>query len=394
MAEAFLLGAVRTAGARKGGRLAGWHAVDLAARVLDELVARTGIDPAAIDDVIMGCVGQAGEQANNVARNAVLASKLPESVPGISIDRQCGSSQQALHFAAQAVMSGAMNAVIAAGVESMTRVPMGLPATLPFKHGFGSYMSPAMQVRYPDVQFSQFAGAEMLAVKYGLARGELDDYALLSHQRAAEATRAGHFDKEILPLPALTAEGEATELTHAADEGIRFDATRDGIGSVKLLHEGGRHTAATASQICDGAAALLVVNEQGLQQLGASARPLARVHQMTVLGHDPVIMLEAPIPATPIALRKAGLQLDDIALFEINEAFASVPLAWLKATGADPARLNASGGAIALGHPLGASGAKLMTTLVHALQRTGKRYGMQAMCEGGGLANVTIIERL
>jgi len=394
MAEAFLLGAVRTAGARKGGRLAGWHAVDLAARVLDELVARTGVDPAAIDDVIMGCVGQAGEQANNVARNAVLASKLPESVPGISIDRQCGSSQQALHFAAQAVMSGAMNAVIAAGVESMTRVPMGLPATLPFKHGFGSYMSPAMQVRYPDVQFSQFAGAEMLAVKYGLARGELDDYALLSHQRAAEATRAGHFDKEILPLLALTAEGEATELTHAADEGIRFDATRDGIGSVKLLHEGGRHTAATASQICDGAAALLVVNEQGLQQLGASARPLARVHQMTVLGHDPVIMLEAPIPATPIALRKAGLQLDDIALFEINEAFASVPLAWLKATGADPARLNASGGAIALGHPLGASGAKLMTTLVHALQRTGKRYGMQAMCEGGGLANVTIIERL
>ena len=394
MAEAFLLGAVRTAGARKGGRLAGWHAVDLAARVLDELVARTGVDPAAIDDVIMGCVGQAGEQANNVARNAVLASKLPESVPGISIDRQCGSSQQALHFAAQAVMSGAMNAVIAAGVESMTRVPMGLPATLPFKHGFGSYMSPAMQVRYPDVQFSQFAGAEMLAVKYGLARGELDDYALLSHQRAAEATRAGHFDKEILPLLALTAEGEATELTHAADEGIRFDATRDGIGSVKLLHEGGRHTAATASQICDGAAALLVVNEQGLQQLGASARPLARVHQMTVLGHDPVIMLEAPIPATPIALRKAGLQLDDIALFEINEAFASVPLAWLKATGADPARLNAAGGAIALGHPLGASGAKLMTTLVHALQRTGKRYGMQAMCEGGGLANVTIIERL
>ena len=394
MQEAFIVGAIRTAGARKGGLLAGWHAVDLAAQVLDALVARTGIDPASIDDVIMGCVGQAGEQANNVARNAVLASKLPESVPGTSIDRQCGSSQQALHFAAQAVMSGTMNAVIAAGVESMTRVPMGLPATLPFKHGFGSYMSPAMQARYPHVQFSQFAGAEMLAVKYGMARDQLDDYALLSHQRAGEATRAGHFNGEILPLPSLTAEGETTDVMHAADEGIRFDATREGIGAVKLLYEEGHHTAATASQICDGAAALLVVNERGLKQLGASARPLARVHQMTVLGHDPVIMLEAPIPATPIALRKAGLQLDDIALFEINEAFASVPLAWLKATGADPARLNASGGAIALGHPLGASGAKLMTTLVHALQRTGKRYGMQAMCEGGGLANVTIVERL
>ena len=394
MPEAFIIDAVRTAGARKGGRLSGWHPADLAAAVLDALVARTGIDPAVIDDVIMGCVGQAGEQSNNIARNAVLASRLPESVPATSIDRQCGSSQQALHFAAQAVMAGSMDVVIAAGVESMTRVPMGLPATLPFKHGFGSYMSPAMQARYPNVQFSQFTGAEMLAVKYDLARDELDEYALRSHQRASEATRAGYFDAEILPLSLRTTEGAATDETHATDEGIRFDATREGIGAVKLLQEGGRHTAATASQICDGAAALLVVNERGLKLLGASTRPLARVHQMTVLGHDPVIMLEAPIPATPIALRKAGLRLDDIDLFEINEAFASVPLAWLKATGADPARLNASGGAIALGHPLGASGAKLMTTLVHALRRTGKRYGMQAMCEGGGLANVTIVERL
>ena len=392
MAEAFIVDAVRTAGARKGGRLSGWHPADLAASVLDALVARTGIDPAAIDDVIMGCVGQAGEQSNNIARNAVLASSLPESVPGTSIDRQCGSSQQALHFAAQAVMSGSMDAVIAAGVESMTRVPMGMPATLPFKHGLGSYMSPAMQARYPNVQFSQFAGAEMLAVKYELTRDELDDYALRSHQRASEATRAAHFDAEILPLPTRTADGVATNEVHATDEGIRFDATREGIGAVKLLHENGRHTAASASQICDGAAALLVVNERGLKSLGA--KPLARVHQMTVLGHDPLIMLEAPIPATPIALRKAGLKLQDIDLFEINEAFASVPLAWLKATGADPARLNASGGAIALGHPLGASGAKLMTTLVHALRRTGKRYGMQSMCEGGGLANVTIVERL
>jgi acetyl-CoA C-acetyltransferase len=394
MAEAFIVDAVRTAGGRKGGRLSGWHPADLAAAVLDALVARTTIDPATIGDVIMGCVGQAGEQSNNIARNAVLASQLPESVPATSVDRQCGSSQQALHFAAQAVMSGSMDVVIAAGVESMTRVPMGLPGTLAFKHGFGSYMSPAMQARYPQVQFSQFTGAEMLAVKYELARDELDEYALRSHQRASEATRAGNFDAEILALPTRTAEGVATDQTHAIDEGIRFDATRDGIGAVKLLQEGGRHTAATASQICDGAAALLVVNERGLKSLGSSAKPLARVHQMTVIGHDPVIMLEAPIPATPIALSKAGLRLDQIDLFEINEAFASVPLAWLKAIGADATKLNTSGGAIALGHPLGASGAKLMTTLVHALRRTGKHYGMQSMCEGGGLANVTIVERL
>jgi acetyl-CoA C-acetyltransferase len=394
MPQAFIVDAVRTAGARKDGRLAGWHPADLAAAVLNELVARTGIDPAAIDDVIMGCVGQAGEQSNNIARNAVLASRLPESVPGTSVDRQCGSSQQALHFAAQAVMAGTMDAVIAAGVESMTRVPIGLPATLPFKHGFGSYMSPAMQARYAHIQFSQFAGAEMLAVKYGLNRDALDDYALRSHQRASEATQAGHFDTEIVPLPVRAEDGAPTGETHKTDEGIRFDATREGIAAVKLLQEGGRLTAATASQICDGAAALLIVNERGLKLLDQSARPLARVRQMTVLGHDPVIMLEAPNPATPIALRKAGLQLADIDLFEVNEAFASVPLAWLQATGADPARLNASGGAIALGHPLGASGAKLMTTLVHALRRTGKRYGLQTMCEGGGLANVTIVERL
>ncbi len=394
MPEAFIVGAIRTAGARKGGRLAGWHPADLAAFVLDALVERTGIDPAAIDDVIMGCVGQAGEQSNNIARNAVLASGLPDSVPATAVDRQCGSSQQALHFAAQAVVAGSMDAVIAAGVESMTRVPMGLPATLPFKHGFGSYMSAAMQARYPHIQFSQFAGAEMLAEKYGLTRDALDDYALRSHQRASAATRAAHFDAEIVPLPVRAADGAPTGETHATDEGIRFDAKRESIGAVKLLQEGGRLTAATASQICDGAAALLVVNERGLKMLGGSAKPLARVHQMTVLGHDPVIMLEAPIPATPVALGRAGLRLSDIDLFEINEAFASVPLAWLKATGADPELLNASGGAIALGHPLGASGAKLMTTLVHALRRTGKRYGLQAMCEGGGLANVTIVERL
>jgi len=393
MPEAFIVTAVRTAGARKGGRLAGWHPADLAAQVIDALVARLDIDPALIDDVIMGCVGQAGEQSFNIARNAILASKLPESVPGVSVDRQCGSSQQALHFAAQAVMSGAMDVVIAGGVESMTRVPMGLPATLPFKHGFGTYMSPAMQARYPGVQFSQFAGAELLAAKYGLTKDALDEYALQSHRRAAAATREGRFAREIVPVAVRSADGSPTGETHDADEGIRFDASLEGIASVKLLAEGGRITAATASQICDGAAALVVANERGLKALG-DPRPLAAVRQMTVVGHDPVIMLEGPVPATPVALRKAGLKIGDIDLFEVNEAFASVPLAWLAATGADPDRLNVNGGAIALGHPLGASGAKLMTTLVHALHARGARYGLQTMCEGGGLANVTIVERL
>jgi acetyl-CoA C-acetyltransferase len=394
MAEAFIVAALRTAGARKGGRLAGWHPADLAAQVIDALVSRLDIDPAAIDDVILGCVGQAGEQSNNIARNAVLASKLPESVPGVSVDRQCGSSQQALHFAAQAVLAGAMDVVIAGGVESMTRVPMGLPATLPFKNGFGTYMSPAMQARYPGVQFSQFTGAEQLAVKYGLSKEAMDEYALASHQHAAAATREQRFAAEIVPIAVRDAGGAATGEVHSADEGIRFDATREGIAAVKLLAEGGRISAATASQICDGAAALLVANERGLRALGRAVKPLAVVRQMTVIGHDPVIMLEGPVPATPAALRKAGLKLDDIDLFEVNEAFASVPLAWLKATGADPARLNVNGGAIALGHPLGASGAKLMTTLVHALAARGARYGLQTMCEGGGLANVTIVERM
>jgi len=393
MPEAFIVAALRTAGGRKGGQLAGWHPADLAAQVLDALVARLAIDPALIDDVILGCVGQAGEQSFNVARNAILASTLPESVPGVSVDRQCGSSQQALHFAAQAVMSGTMDVVIAGGVESMTRVPMGLPATLPFKHGFGTYMSPAMQARYPGVQFSQFAGAEQLAVKYGLGKEALDQYALASHQRAAAAAREGRFGAEIVPVAVRDADGSPSGEMHAADEGIRFDASREGIAAVKLLAEGGRLTAASASQICDGAAALVVANERGLKALG-NVRPLAVVRQMTVVGHDPVIMLEGPVPATPVALRRAGLKIDDIDLFEVNEAFASVPLAWLQATGADPARLNVNGGAIALGHPLGASGAKLMTTLVHALHARGARYGLQTMCEGGGLANVTIVERV
>ncbi|ARN19727.1 acetyl-CoA C-acetyltransferase [Piscinibacter gummiphilus] len=392
MAEAFIVAAARTAGGRRGGRLSGWHPADLAAQVLDALVTRSGVDPAAIDDVIMGCVGQAGEQAANVARNAILSSSLPESVPGTTVDRQCGSSQQALHFAAQAVMSGTQDIVIAAGVESMTRVPMGLPMTLPAKNGLGFYVSPGMQKRYPGVEFSQFAGAEMIAKKYGLTREELDAYAYESHQRAIEAVRAGRFEEEIVPVAARSAElGDLNEL-HTVDEGIRFDASLEGIAAVKLIQEGGRVTAASASQICDGASGVMVVNERGLKALGV--KPLARIHHMSVIGHDPVVMLEAPIPATQRALDRAGLSIDDIGLYEVNEAFAPVPIAWLKVLGAEAGRLNVNGGAIALGHPLGGSGTKLMTTLVHALHQRGVRYGLQTMCEGGGLANVTIVERL
>lgn len=392
MAEAFIVAALRTAGGRKGGRLSGWHPADLAAQVLNALVARTGADPALVDDVILGCVGQAGEQSANIARNAVLASNLPESVPGTSVDRQCGSSQQALHFAAQAVMSGSMDVVIAAGVESMSRVPMGLPMTLPFKHGFGSYVSSGMQRRYPGVEFSQFLGAEAIARNYGLSKDQLDAYAFQSHQRAIAAVQARAFDDEILPVPVRLQDGSENGELHSTDEGIRFDASLEGIRAVKLIQPEGRVTAATASQICDGASGVMVVNERGLKVL--ALQPLARIHHLSVMGHDPVIMLEAPIPATERALRKAGMKVDDIDLFEVNEAFAPVPLAWLQSTGADPARLNVHGGAIALGHPLGASGTKLMSTLVHALRRHGRRYGLQTMCEGGGMANVTIVERL
>jgi acetyl-CoA C-acetyltransferase len=390
MAEAYIVAAARTAGGRKGGRLAGWHPADLAASVLDTLVERTGADPAQIEDVIMGCVMQAGEQSNNVARNAIMASKLPESVPGTSIDRQCGSSQQALHFAAQAVMAGSMDIVIAAGVESMTRVPMGLASSLPAKNGFGHYKSPNIEARYPNIQFSQFTGAEMMAEKYGLSKDELDAFSYNSHQKAIAATQAVKFKDEIIPLKIIRADGSTD--THHIDEGIRFDATLDGIRGVKLIQEGGKLSAASASQICDGASGVMVVNEKGLKQLGV--KPIARIHHMTMIGGDPVIMLEAPLPATQRALQKAGMKIDDIDLFEVNEAFASVPTAWLKTTGADPARLNVNGGAIALGHPLGGSGTKLMTTLLHALQQTNKRYGLQTMCEGGGMANVTIVERL
>ena len=392
MAHAYIVATARTAGGRRGGRLAGWHPVELGAAVIDSLLDRTGCDPAVVDDVLMGCVSQIGEQSTNVGRNVVLASRLPESVPGTSIDRQCGSSQQAIHFAAQAVMSGAMDVVIAAGVESMTRVPMFTPSEMARRQGMGHYMSPVIRQRYGDAEFSQFLGAEQMAARYGLARDRLDAYALDSHQRAARAASEGFFDEEIVPVAVRDATGQATGELHVRDEGVRPDATLAGIAGVKLLTEGGRISAATASQICDGASGVMVANELGLKKIGVA--PLARIHQMDVLGHDPVVMLEAPIPATIRALTRAGLKLSDIDLYEVNEAFASVPLVWLDALGADPERLNVHGGAIALGHPLGASGARLMTTLIGALRRREGRYGLQTMCEGGGMANVTIVERL
>jgi acetyl-CoA C-acetyltransferase len=390
MAEAYIVAATRTAGGRKGGKLKDWHPVDLGAMVLNDLLDRTGADPALVEDVVMGCVMQVGEQSINVARNAVLASRLPESVPGTSVDRQCGSSQQALHFAAQAVMSGTMDIVIAAGVESMTRVPMGLSAALPAQNGFGTYMSPMIQAQYPNIQFSQFMGAEMVAEKYGLTKDQLDEYSYQSHQRAIAATQAGAFKNEIVALEITDAEGNKT--LHNVDEGIRFDASLEGIKGVKLLKEGGRITAASSSQICDGASGVMIVSEKGLKELGV--KPLARIHHLTLLGHDPVIMLEAPLPATEKALKRAGMSVDDIDLFEVNEAFASVPVAYIQSLGVDPSKINVNGGAIALGHPLGASGTKLMTTLLNALDTRGGRYGLQTMCEGGGMANVTIVERL
>jgi acetyl-CoA C-acetyltransferase len=390
MAEAYIVAAARTAGGRKGGKLAGWHPADLAGSVLDALLDRSGADPALVEDVIMGCVMQVGEQATNIARNAVLASRLPESVPGTSVDRQCGSSQQALHFAAQAVMSGTQDIVIAAGVESMTRVPMGLSVFLPAKEGFGNPKSARMEARYPNIQFSQFMGAEMMAEKYHLTRDQLDEYAYRSHQKAIAATQGGAFKDEIIPIEIKDAEGAVSQ--HTVDEGIRFDSSLESIKAVKLLREGGKITAASSSQICDGASGVMVVSAAGLKTLGVE--PMARIHHLTLVGGDPVIMLDAPLAGTKRALEKSGMKIEDIDLYEVNEAFASVPVAWLGQIGADPDRINVNGGAIALGHPLGASGTKLMTTLVHALKARGKRYGLQTMCEGGGLANVTIVERL
>lgn len=390
MAEAFIVAVARSAGGKRDGRLAGMHPVDLAAEVIRDVVKRAEADPSLIEDVILGCACPGGQQGANIGRYAALVAGLPETTPGTTVDRQCGSSQQALHFAAATVMSGLQDVVIAAGIESMTRVPMGLPWTLAAKHGFGSWRSPGFDAIYGGGTITQFAGAEMMAAKYGFSREDLDAYAFESHKRAAAATREGRFRSEIVPITVTSTDGETIE--HSVDEGIRFDASLEKIASMKTLQEGGVITAANASQICDGAAALLVVNENGLKALGA--KPMARIHHMTVLGGDPVIMLEAPIPATQRALERSGMAIGDIDLYEVNEAFAPVPLAWAKALNADPARMNINGGGIALGHPLGASGAKLMATLVSALHDRGGRYGLQTMCEAGGMANVTIVERL
>jgi len=391
MAEAYIVEALRTAGGKRGGALRDWHPVDLGAAVLNALVDRSGIDPAAIDDVIVGCVGQIGEQSFHVGRNMVLASKLPQSVPAVTIDRQCGSSQQSVHFAAQAVMSGVQDMVIAAGVESMTRVPMGLPVILPMQAGIGIGPWPqSIKDRFGVTEFSQFTGAEMIARNYGFSRDELDAFALDSHRKAAAATAAGAFDREIVILDVTDKDGNAQR--HARDEGIRADASLEGLGALKTITADGVVTAGNASQICDGASGILIVSERALK--AHNLTPLARIDTMTVTAGDPVIMLMEPIPATLRALERSGRTIADIDLAEVNEAFAPVPMAWLRDTGADPARLNVNGGAIALGHPLGASGAKLMSTLVHALRARGLRYGLQTMCEGGGIANATIIEAL
>ncbi|WP_408588850.1 acetyl-CoA C-acetyltransferase [Novosphingobium sp.] len=389
MATAYIVDAVRTAGGRRNGRLAGVHPVDLGARTLDALVARTGIDPTAINDVIMGCVSQGGQQAGQVGRNIVLASSLPESVPAVTIDRQCGSSQQAIQFAAQAVMSGTQDVVIAAGIESMTRVPMGSTAIFHMKEGLGNYKSPQLEEKYPGIMFSQFMGAEMIVKKHGFTKDQLDAFALSSHLKAIAATQANAFAGEIVPIAIETADGPAM---HTVDEGIRFDASLESIAGVKLLSPDGSLTAASSSQICDGASAALIVSEAALKAHGLT--PLARIHNLTVTAGDPVIMLEDPLFATDRALQRAGMKIGDIDLFEVNEAFASVPMAWLKHTGADPDKLNVNGGAIALGHPLGASGTKLMSTLLHALKARGLKWGLQTMCEGGGVANVTIVEMM
>jgi acetyl-CoA C-acetyltransferase len=359
--------------------------------VLDALVTRSGINPAAIEDVIVGCVSQIGEQSFHIGRNMVMASDLPDSVPAVSIDRQCGSSQQALHFAAQAVMSGTQDVVIAAGVESMTRVPMGTPVILPMQAGIGIGPWPAsIKNRYGVDQFSQFTGAEMMAQIYGFDREELDRFALSSHQKAAAAADSEAFEREIVILDGLDKEGNVRR--HDRDEGIRADASLEGLAELRTVAPDGMITAGNASQVCDGASGVLVVSEAALKRHGLT--PLARIDNLTVTAGDPVIMLQEPIPATRRALDRSGRKLDEIDLYEVNEAFAPVPLAWVKELDADPERLNVHGGAIALGHPLGASGTKLMATLVHALRARGKRFGLQTMCEGGGIANVTIVEAL
>ena len=392
MAEkAYIVEAVRTAGGKRDGRLSLWHPADLGAKVLDELVTRLDIDPVLVDDVIFGCVDQVGAQSGNVARNAVLSSSFPESVPGTSVDRQCGSSQQAIHFAIQAVMSGTQDIVIGGGVEVMSMVPIGAAVTDGYNAGHGlPFDSEGMKERYPEIFFSQFTGAELVADKWNLSREDLDQFALESHQKAAQATESQYFDREILPVEGKNAEG-INDLV-MADEGIRFDASLDKLAGLNPVTEGGKITAGNASQITDGAAAVLICNDAGLKKI--KSNPRAEIVSISVVGDDPVFMLTGPIPASLKALDIAKLSIDDMDIYEVNEAFAPVPLAWAEELKADRSKLNVNGGAMALGHPLGATGAKLMTTMLHELERRKGKYALQAICEGGGTANATIIKRV
>jgi acetyl-CoA C-acetyltransferase len=380
VAEAYIVGAVRTPVGTRKGALAGVHPADLGAHVLRELVDRTGIDPSAVEDVIMGCVVQLGPQAGDIARTAWLSAGLPQSVPGVTIDRQCGSSQQALHFAAQGVMSGTQDLVIAAGVENMAMVPMGANAAVVKELG-ASPKGGGWAERYGDQEISQFRGAQLMCEKWGFSRDDLERFALESHRRAIRAIDEGRFAGQITPVAGAD-----------TDEGARRDTSLEQMAQLKVLREGWEITAAVASQMSVGAAALLIASEEALRTHNLT--PLARVHTLTVVGDDPVYMLTGPIPATQAALNRSRLGIDDIDLFEVNEAFAPVVLAWAHETGASLEKTNVNGGAIALGHPLGATGAILATKLVHELQRTGGRYGLQTMCEGGGQANATILERV
>jgi acetyl-CoA acyltransferase len=391
VADAVIVDAVRTAGGKRNGKLRGWHPVDLASEVLSALVRRNDLDPALVDDVIMGCVMQVGEQAVNVGRNAALAAGFPESVCGTSVDRQCGSSQQAAHFAAQGVMAGAYDVVVAAGVESMTRVPMGSSMV----QGMGPPFGPRMMSRYADAGglVPQGISAELIAERWGLSREDLDAFSLSSHQKAARARDEGRFEREIVAVAVKDDQGNDTGEVLTVDEGIRDDTSLEALAKLKpAFKPDGKVTAGNSSQITDGAAAMLIMSEERASSLGL--RPRARFHAFALAGVDPVTMLTGPIPATAKVLERAKMSLEDIDLVEINEAFASVVLAWQAEHHPDMDRVNVNGGAIALGHPLGASGAKLMATLVCELERTGGRFGLQTMCEGGGMANATIVERL
>ena len=390
MANAYIVGAVRTATGRKNGRLSRMHPVDMGAAVVDELVDRTGVPTDKVDDLVFGVVMQIGSQAGNLGRNVALSSKLALEVPGTTVDRQCGSSLQAIQFGAQAVMSGTQDVVICGGVEAMSTVEIGSNVRDGLEKGRGVPKGDRLELQYPGIQFSQFDGAELLAEKYQISREALDEFGLLSHQRAATATKSGYFEQEIVPLNIELEDGSKD--VHTVDEGIRFEANLEGMQSLNALREGGVITAGTASQISDGAAAIMVANEEAVRKFDLPVR--AKIHSLAVVGSDPVIMLEGPIPATEKVLEKAGLSIDDIDLYEVNEAFGSVPLAWAKALNADPDKLNVNGGAQSLGHPLGGTGAKLMTTLVHELERRQARYGLVAICEGGGTANAMIIERM